>query len=325
MVAQNITNAGAYLAFLNKQSEAVTKDMWSYTSSIARSRSANSIEMRRKELLKQIQTSKTAVSEKPAFNNQDYIKTAFIKYLDIHYDILNDDYAKIIDMEAVAEQSYDQMEAYIMVQDQVNEKMKATSDELDIEVEKYAVENKIMLSDEMTETGKKLDRASKAFDYYQPVYLNFFKSYIQEMNFLNALNALDFAGAEQARVALLTTATEGLEKAKAFSNYEGDSSIKTECSIAMRFYMDEAGEEFVKILDFYNKKENFEKMDAAMKAKKKSEITKADTDAFNKAVNEYNTAVKTYNTINNSLNTKRSKVLEGWNKSVENFLMKHAA
>jgi ASC-1-like (ASCH) protein len=72
-------------------------------------------------------------------------------------------------------------------------------------------------------------------------------------------------------------------------------------------------------------KENFEKMDAAMKAKKKSEITKADTDAFNKAVNEYNTAVKTYNTINNSLNTKRSKVLEGWNKSVENFLMKHAA
>ena len=83
MVAQNITNAGAYLAFLNKQSEAVTKDMWSYTSSIARSRSANSIEMRRKELLKQIQTSKTAVSEKPAFNNQDYIKTAFIKYLDI--------------------------------------------------------------------------------------------------------------------------------------------------------------------------------------------------------------------------------------------------
>lgn len=93
----------------------------------------------------------------------------------------------------------------------------------------------------------------------------------------------------------------------------------------MRFYMDEAGEEFVKILDLYNKKEIFEKMDAAMKAKKKSEITKADTDAFNKALNEYNAAVKTYNTINNSLNTKRSKVLEGWNKSAENFLMKHAA
>jgi hypothetical protein len=324
-LTQNLNTANGYLTFLNKQSEAVTKDMWSYTSSIARSRSAKSIDIRRNELLKQIQSSIAAVNAKPAFNDKNYIKEAFVKYLEINYVILNEDYAKIVDLEAVAEQSYVQMEAYMMVQDQVNEKMKATTDELTVQVEKYAAENQILMSDEMSSTGKKLDRAGKAFDYYEPVYLTFFKSFIQELTFLNALNSLDFASAEQARTALLSTATEGLAKNKELSNYEGDSSLKSDCAVAMRFFMDEAGDGFVKILDFYTKKENFEKLDAAMKSKKKSEVTKADTDAYNKAVNEYNAAVKTYNLVNTGLNNKRSKILNDWNESVQAFLLKHAA
>lgn len=324
-LAQSTNTANTYLTFLNKQSEAVTKDMWDYTSSIARSRSAKAIDMRRNELLKQIKTSVDAVSGKPAYKDQNYIKEAFVKYLELNFDILNDDYAKIVDMEAVAEQSYDQMEAYMMVQDQVNEKMKGTIDELNVQVEKYAAENKIMMSDEMSANGKKLDRAGKAFDYYEPVYLTFFKSYIQELTFLNALNTLDLAGAEQARTALLSTATEGLAKNKELSNFEGDSSLKAGCAAALRFYLDEASDEFVKILDFYTKKDTFDKLDAAMKSKKKSEITKADNDAYNKAVNEYNAAVKSYNTVNNTLNTKRSKVINGWNDGVQTFLLKHAA
>ena len=40
----------------------------------------------------------------------------------MYYNVLNDDYSKIINMEEIAEQSYDAMEAYILAQEMVDKK-----------------------------------------------------------------------------------------------------------------------------------------------------------------------------------------------------------
>ncbi len=323
--AQAFTTAVEYLEFLNKQSEAVTRDMWDYTSSIARSKGARKVENKRKDVLAQISASKKVVQSRPSYKGQDFIKDAFVSYLSLNYDILNDDYEKIVNMEEVAEQSYDEMEAYMLVQDQVNDKMQESSAMLNAEVTKYAADNSITLSEEQSKVSQKLERAGKAFDYYNPIYLIFFKSYIQEATFLVAIESRDLAGAEQAKNALQTTAEEGLEKLKEVKAFEGDGSVKLACMDALKFYLKEATTEFPKTLDFCTKQDTFTKLDAAMKKKKKSEITKADADEFNKAVNEYNVAVKASNSASSSLYDDRTKILNNWNSKVQDFLQKHAA
>ncbi|MFN0031827.1 MAG: hypothetical protein ACKVOR_06690 [Flavobacteriales bacterium] len=324
-LGQAFANAGEYLDFLNKQSEPVTKDMWDYTSSVARSKGARKIENKRKDVVEQIAAAKKNVGARPSYKGQDYIKDAFINYLTLNRDILNDDYEKIVNMEEVAEQSYDLMEAYMMVQDQVNEKMHQTGDSLHAEVVKFAAENGITLTEGQSKTSEKLKRAALAFDYHDPLYLIFFKAFIQETNFLNALAIKDLAAADQAKSALLEAAEEGLEKLKAIKAFESDGSLKLATMDILKFYKKEATVDFASVLDFYTKQDTFNRVDEAMKKKKKSEMTKADTDEFNKAVNEYNAAVKAYNTTNSDLNTERGKQLNNWNKAKEDFLQKHAA
>ena len=49
---------------------------------------------------------------------------------------MNDDYAKIVNMQEIAEQSYDEMEAYFLLKEAVDKKMKEAEDHLHDEREK---------------------------------------------------------------------------------------------------------------------------------------------------------------------------------------------
>ena len=77
------------------------------------------------------------------------------------------------------------------------------------------------------------------------------------------------------------------------------------------------------LIDFYLKKENFEKMKTAIESKPKNDVTKEEVDQFNKAVKEYNDGIATYNKINDELNTARSKAVNDWNNAATGFMQKH--
>ena len=50
-------------------------------------------------------------------------RDSVVRYLELSYAVLNNDYAKIMDMEEISEQSYDAMEAYMLAQQIANDKM----------------------------------------------------------------------------------------------------------------------------------------------------------------------------------------------------------
>jgi hypothetical protein len=322
--AQTFSSAVDYLNFLNKESLSVSKDMWEYTRAIARTKGAKKIEARRKEVLAQISASRKSVQAKTPYKAQHAIKDAFSAYLKLNYAILNDDYSKIVDMEAVAEQSYDAMEAYMLVQAQVNEKMKQSGDELSKAVKAFAEENNITLTEDNSRLSQKLERANLAFGYYQPIYLIFFKAYVQEANFLAALNTKDLAGAEQARTAMISAAEEGIAKLQGMSNYDSDASLRMACIDMLNFLINEGKNDLPKLLEFTTTQENFTKMSDAMSKKKKSDITKEENEKYNALVKEYNTGVKTFNELINRTNNERAKNLNAWNNKVSDFLGKHA-
>jgi len=310
---------------LNTAFAELKNDTWKYLRTITKGKSARKSENKRSQLLDQYKTQISVVKSIKPFEGDASLKDATLKYLDLAYKVIREDYDKIVDMEAVAEESYDAMEAYILANKRANEKLSAASDELKVSEKAFAEKNNITLTEgEKDRKEKKIEEAANMLNYYNKIYLIFFKVHKQEAYVLAAQQNQDIAAFEQNVNALAMEADDALAKLDTMSDYKGDKEIILAAKEAIEFYKNEAENEFPKVSDFYIKKDNFEKANEIMESKKKKDRTQEDVDKFNKAVSEYNEAVNSFNKTNENLNKERSDMLNAWNKSVESFYKTHS-
>lgn len=321
--AQTFENAGDYMENMNSQFSVIMSDTWDYTSAVAHGKSAKKIETKRKELIKTISDATKKIKKMADFEGDANLRDSVVAFLNLDYNILNYDYAKIVDMEEIAEQSYDLMEAYLMAQELANNKLDAANESLVLEQQKFATNHNVNLIESKDKIAKKLERSSLVFNYYNKIYLIFFKSYKQEAYLLDAMNKSDVNAIEQNKNSLISFATAGLTILDTMKSFNGDANLKTACKAALNFYKTEASTKLQDISDYFICKEKFDKIKVAFDAKSASSKTKSDVDQYNAAVAELNVAVKKYQTVNTELNTKRNTVLENWNNAVSVFLDKH--
>lgn len=318
---QKIDNAGEYLSFIGKEFKQITNEMWDYTSAAAHGKSARTVENKRKEIVLQLSKSISKIERMPGFKGDASYKDSVVSYLKLNKIVLNEDYAKIVDMEEIAEQSYDAMEAYMLAKEKADDKMEAASLMIDEQEKKFAAGNGITLVESNDKVSKKLEEAGKVYKYYNVIYLIFFKSYKQELYVLDAQNKGDFNAMEQNKNALAKTSAEGKAKLAELKPYKGDNSVKTACLELLNFYEKETVK-FTDISSFFLKKEKFDKIKASFDAKKPAQRTKADVDQFNAAVNEFNAASNKYNATNQELNQNRAKLIDRWNDASEKMIDK---
>jgi hypothetical protein len=321
--AQDLKVPVNYLNHLSTQNMEITKDYMSYSSAVAHGKSARKVENRRKEMITSTKTAISNISKMPPFEGDKSLRDSVVAFLKLSYNVLNEDYAKILDMEEVAEQSYDGMEAYLLAQDLANEKMNSASKRLGELEKSFAQSHHINIIESEDKLSKKVEKTNEVNVYYRPIYLIFFKSYKQEMYLLEALKKKDFNEIEQNKNTLKQFSEEGLEKLKEIKAYDGDHSLKMACQQALSFYKMESESKMSTITDFLLKEENFQKIKKAFDSKKQSERTKEDVDAYNKAVNDMNNGINEYNKANTFLNDNRDKAISGWNKGSQGFLDKH--
>tara|TARA_B100000508_G_scaffold47307_1_gene36828 strand:+ start:21435 stop:22463 length:1029 start_codon:yes stop_codon:yes gene_type:complete len=301
------------------------KDTWKYLRTITKGKSARKSEKKREKLLEEYRTQIALVESIEPYNGDATLKDATLKYLELSNTVLREDYDKIVDMEAVAEESYDAMEAYILANKRANKKLTAAGDELEEAEQAFAEKNNItLLEAEQDRKSEKISNAADMLDYYNEVYLIFFKVYKQEAYVLAAQQSNDITAFEQNVNALKMEAEMALKKLDTMRRYEGSGALIMAARKAMEFYKDEAENEFPKVSDFYIKKDNFEKAKEIMDSKKKKDRTQEDVDKYNAAVKEYNKAAGSINETNEEMNDSRNDMLDQWNKSVEDFFKVHS-
>jgi ribosomal 50S subunit-associated protein YjgA (DUF615 family) len=88
----------------------------------------------------------------------------------------------------------------------------------------------------------------------------------------------------------------------------------------LKFYLKEV-EKSNNVSEYFLTKERFEKIKKEFE--KKDSPTKADTDGYNKGVNEINNATNAYNSNNQQMNQWRKESLDDWNKTVDQFMDSH--
>lgn len=322
--AQDYSNPGSYMQYFSDQNKQISKDSWDYMSAIARGKNARKVDSRRKDLLKTLLDAKRKIAAVRPYKDDKALRDSTVSYIQLTYNILHEDYDKIVDLEEIAEQSYDNMETYMLVRKKASQKLSEASDAFQLEQKRFGAVHNVTIIEDESRLGKKMARAGKAFDYYDDLYLIFFKSQIQESKMVTALNTSDINAAEQCKNSLKQYTEQGLLSLKEVKAYQGDASLIVACKNLFNFYKKESELKAPIMIDFFLKKENYDKMNSAMKAKGKS-ATNEEINSYNESLKEYNKIVNSYNLINIEVNKERTEKLNAWNNAVKDFLDKHAS
>ena len=312
-------NPVAYMDKINVEFKKISEETWDYTRAVAHNKKARQIEGQRRQMINANRNGLNKIKNMQPFSGNSAYRDSTVRYLELSYAVLNNDYSKIVDMEEISEQSYDAMEAYMMAQQIANDKMEAAFDIAVAAHEKFAAENNITLIDKNSKTSDKLEKASEVFKFYNQIYLVFFKPYKQEIYLIDAQSKGDINAVKQNQESLSKLSKEAKEKLKAIIPYKNNTTLKAACTDVLDFYIMEADTKVPLLVDFYLKKEKFDKLKTATD-KKGGSLSQSEASEFNAAVTDYNKASNDYNKINADLNSKRSSNLENWNNAVSKFL-----
>jgi len=320
--AQDIETPGGYMTYMGQAEQVIGQKYISYMSAAAHGKSLRKVEKRRIELLNAISDTRAKVYEMPSYKGDKTLRDASVAYLKTMYAVFNEDYGKLVNMEEIAEQSYDQMEAYLLMQEKANEKLKEAGAARTSMGEQFAKKYNITLIENTSELDAKLEKAEKLNNYYHQIYLIFFKSHKQEMYLIAAMDQKNINAIEQNRNALIKYTTEGLEKLKDFKPFDNDATLIVACRQVLDFLQDEA-KNMDAMTDYFLKTESFEQVKKAFNAISASKRTQQDINNYNKAVDAMNKSVNQFNATNNKLNNGRNAVLKTWNNSVQQFHDNH--
>ena len=313
-----------YMDKISEQAHSIREDFWDYTNAVSHGKSARKVDKKRTDLITTSEQALKTVKAMSGFNGSTEYRDSVASYLQMNLHILKEDYAKIVDMEEIAEKSYDNMEAYLMAKEEANKKRDEAADMLVAQEKKFAGQNNVELVEgEETDLTKKMKIAGEVYKYYNEIYLIFFKSYIQETYLIDAIGKSDVSGIEQNKNALLSTTEEGLNKLTEIKTFKGDNSLVIACRNILNFYKDEAANKVADITDFFLKTENFNTIKASFDQIKEKNRTQEDVDKYNKAVNEMNEAVNKYNATNESLSKERVKQIDNFNSTALKFTDTH--
>ena len=116
--AQNPESPVEHMQYFSERGRVLAEKYMSYMAAVAHSRRARKMEKRRTDLVEEIRQNLADASKVKPFKGDASLKNAYKKYWDLLYKVFNEDYHKIVNMEEIAEQSYDAMEAYMTAQQQ---------------------------------------------------------------------------------------------------------------------------------------------------------------------------------------------------------------
>jgi hypothetical protein len=319
--AQTATDPVAYMNKFTESERQINSQMLSYVSAIAHDKSPKKVDKQRIELISIISAARSKAAHSPDFEGDSNLRVSCYNYFNIAYIVAKEDYGKIVDMEEIADQSYDNMEAYLKAQEVANDKEHEAFEKVDREIRAFAATHHITLTEDNSKESKQSEIVNEVTKYYNKVYLAFYKCNSNEKYLIKAIDKKDINGIEQNKNALLKNSIENLPKLDKIGQYQGDGSLIASSEKLLQFYKEEAKEKTPVLTAFLVKNDNFQKMKKDMDAK--TNHTQEEVNKFNAAVKDINDAVVLYNKTNNELNQTRTRLINDMNGSMEAFMNKH--
>jgi len=320
-MAQSLDDPGNYMTAVSNTQNEMNQRYMQYMSTSAHGASARKQEKVRQQVLESITNTRYKITDLPLYKGDNGLRKASLDYVQLCYNVFNEDYNKIVNLEEIAEQSFDEMQAVMLLHEKTDEKLDEANKKMDAAYDAFATKNNVKVTEGKSELGDKLNTAGKVNKYLNNVYLVFFKCNWQDGQLTKANDTKKINDIEQARNALITYADEGLRTLDTTKAFGGDNSLINTCRMILKKYK-RLGEEIVpKMNDYLLKQEAFTKMKKSFDAK--GNRTKEEVDEFNKMVKEINAAVNSSNQAVNQSNAERKQINDSWNEAYKQFQNNH--
>jgi hypothetical protein len=317
-------NPVEYMALFTQREEELAKNYLSYMSEVAHGSKARRMEKRRNELIASLKEAIREGSKIKPYNGDASLRDAFKSYWGVLLSIFTEDYSKLVDMEEIAERSYDAMEAYLLTQEKAEEKLDEAYKKVPEAYNAFAAKNNVRLNEgQSSKLNRKLDQVGKVNAYNNKLFLICFKSSVQETLMLEAVGKADINGVEQNKNSLLKYAVDGLGRLDSIKPYNNDGSLVNACRKVLEFQKTEAEKKAFIYSDFLIRQEDFDKLKKSFDSKPASKRTKQDIDGYNKAVADHNKSINDFNKASSDLHNTRNKVMTQWDASRKRFMDSH--
>ncbi len=308
-------SANDYLTFISKNIEKVDADMWDYNSAIAHGKRARKIENRRKDLIKSIEEAQGNICETKAFKGGKSFKDSVCVFLSTNLNMLNKDYAKIVDMEEISENSYTDMEAYMSALEEADEKLTDVGKSYERAYKQFADEHNIKLIESSSKLSEKAKKANVIFKRNHKLYLIFFHAFKEEALMLEGINKTNLKLTKMHRDTLIEVAKDGIARLQKLKPVNGETDVKTALKDLLMFYQTEAGAQSETAIDYVKKSKTLKKL-----KKDLDEGDKEQTKAYNEAVVDYNNELKKFNAWSEKNNQLRKQKQDKWDAELKDFL-----
>jgi len=312
--AQKHPDKKVYLRAIDKQHEKVVKDLLEYSNAITQRKKADKITALGKRTLEQVNRSELKISAMPAFQNDKEFRDSSISFMKTCFNLLNNEYDKIVSTEPAAEKTYDKMRKLLMAKVAVNQKLKAANLFYSAAAMKFDSTYK-------DDCSNKIQQEIDVNIYYNNIYLPFFKSYNAEYFLIDAIRKKDGNSVEQNKKIVSQNAQDGLQQIDTVKAFNGDNSLAKSCKSVLTFYSQETDEKIEKISAYFPVAKDFQK--TRSEYERKTAHVKDEVATYKKSVAEFNVALSGFNKATHSLDHKRRKALKKWNHAAEAFLDKH--
>jgi hypothetical protein len=318
--AQQFENMQEYLNFMDETYSDIAKRQWKLTKAVAHSKKERKIERRKSQLLKTIDKAIEDVRGAGTVGGDEF-KEETLRLLQFRKDMLNEEFAKVIDMQEIASQSYDAMEAFILAQEALDDKNREVQESYSKVVEAFAEKNNINFVENENDLGKKMRIASEVFDFKNELYLFYFKAYINEVYLFESLAKGDINGIQQNFNVLKEEAAIAINKLENHEGFNNNKALPKKIANKMETFLKVAEKRVPEITDFLVFQKDFEKLQATIEKTPERKRTKKMIKDYNKKVNEINKKAASYNksyeALVNSSNSTSTSINEAFNSFVE--------
>ena len=296
-----------------------SKDMV-YQSAAAHGKRLRRVEKLRKQAVDAIDVAMEKTAALPAYKGDNSLRQSSIDFINFCHKIFNDDYAHIVDLEEISEQSVDKLQAYLLLQEKTDQKFAEANATWHKAYHDFAAKNNVHIIDSKSDRDLKVETANRLNKYFNALHILFFKCNWENNQLVKSLGSKNVNEVEQCRNALIKYADDGLIGVDTLKAFDGDASMAQTCKECLKGYKKLAETIIPKMTDFYLREENFKNIKKSFEAKSSSDRTRQDVDVYNKGVKDFNNDVNVYNQNNNEMNNLGAQILNNWSSTEKTFM-----
>ncbi|GEM_PF-2101015 len=321
--AQTEAEALEYLQNLTQPLKSFRTETWNVIKTTMSSRSSSMLDSKIAKTIEKIEVEEQKLAADDGFYRDLSVKVAMKIFLRNSKTILSEDYQKIKDLKIKSQNSFKNMEAYLLAQVKTNEKLTDSGRRFDDELRKFAKRYGVSVTDEKSITSKRIVKASQAMNYYNITYLSFYKVHEQRLKVYDALSKENLELIKKENKLLEEYCDKSLTRLQIQEDFFEDKALLTASFKIIQHIKKEAQEVYPNAIRAIEKKQIFEKAQTVYHNIPKTERTQNDVDHVNALIAPLNAAVDIQHSSFNKASKEREILFIAWNDELRTFFSKY--